>query len=174
MRHLAKVKRGRGTATIAIRFGFLGFGDTVHCSRSFSGGSVRRRSGGLKSSSNPGNIQQHEILVRWLSSPDRLNCEKPNKIRITLQFLSPVNAVGSTTPRGQRAEQDCPGRDPPASMAIGFHRKHHTGEQLAGSPPSVTRESVWRFSQAADAGQFPPRRAYVCPGVPDCPRQALT
>jgi hypothetical protein len=46
-----------------------------------------------------GNIQQHEMLVRWLCSQDRRNRKKSNKISKIPGFLPPFNVVGSTMAR---------------------------------------------------------------------------
>src|SRR6202790_1781866 len=53
-------------------------------------------------------------------------------------------------------------------MAIRFQRKHHTGEYVADSPPSVIREIGLAILAASDAGHFARRRADVSqrfPGV---------
>src|SRR6267378_3738655 len=62
---------------------------------------------------------------------------------------------------GTKGGTACPRHDPPASMAIRFQRKHHTGERVAGRPLKRYPRIARTFLAASDAGPHARRRADV-------------
>ena len=119
----------------------LHVGDTVHGCGSF-GGDRRRRQATVQISVRPGNVQQHEILVRRSRLRTASITKSPAKYEKLCSSDRPPALRGERHGAGGRAEQDCPPGDPPARMAIKFQGKHYTGE--SSSLDGVIRESVWR------------------------------
>src|SRR5712671_4851142 len=87
--------------------------------------------------------------------------KSPIKYGKTPRFLSPLIVLNSTIPTGTEAEQDCPRRDPPASMAIRFQRKHHPGGRVADNQKKHHPRIGLAVLAASDAGHFARRRADV-------------
>src|SRR5260221_7481521 len=94
-----------------------------------SAGRQRRVEGDLEWP--PGNIQQYEILVRKLCPRSASITKSPVKYGKFCSSCRVPTLFVRQQRRGQRAEQDCPRGKRPASMAIGFQRKHHPSERAA-------------------------------------------
>jgi hypothetical protein len=104
--------------------------------------------GGLKSSDNSSNIQQYEILVRLLRAQVTITCEQPNRIGENsavpdaLRYPRFNDAHG-----GQRAIRTVRAVIPRLVWQSGSRGSITPVNVPQAVPPSVVRESVWRFSR---------------------------
>ena len=104
--------------------------------------------GGLRASENSSNIQQYEILVRLLRAQVAISCKQPNRIWGNSAVPDALRQLPfNDSHGGQRANRTVRAVIPRLVWQSGSRGSITPVNVPQAVPPSVVRESVWRFSR---------------------------
>ena len=116
--------------------------------QSFSPRGVMPGGDGLRASDNSGNIQQYEILVRLPRAQVAISCKQPNRIgEYSAVPDAPRCPRFNDAHGGQRANRTVRAVIPRLVWKSGSRGSITSVNVPQAVPPSVVRESVWRFSR---------------------------